>query len=123
MRTTSYFCHIVIPSRDQKKSKRFYEKVFGWKVSKQPGSDSLDILPPAEKGPSAELNPHETVITPTIYTSDIEATLDSIVRYGGKILVPATPVGGEGGHEQYALFTDPEGNKLCLYSEEGLDKP
>lgn len=115
-----YFCHIVIPGRNPKKTRRFYEKVFGWTVRPQPGSDSLDILPPSGKGPSAELNPNESVVTPTIYTQDIDAALKLIARHGGKILVPKTPVdeeGEEGEYGYYALFEDPEGNKMCLFSD------
>jgi predicted enzyme related to lactoylglutathione lyase len=115
MNDEPYFCHIVIPSRNPKKSKRFYEKVFGWTVKPQPGSDSLDILPPSGKGPSAELNPNESVVTPTIYTQDIESTLERIVRYGGRILLPRTPVDEKGEYGYYALLEDPEGNKMCLY--------
>jgi predicted enzyme related to lactoylglutathione lyase len=117
MKENSYFCHIVIPCRNLRKSRRFYEKVFGWTVKPQPGSDSLDILPPSGKGPSAELNPNESVVTPTIYTQDIEFTLERIARHGGMILLPKTPVDEKGEYGHYALFEDPQGSKFCLYSE------
>ncbi len=69
------------------------------------------------KGVSAELNPHESQVTPTIYALDIDAALELITRQRGKILVPKTSVGEEGEYGYYALFEDPEGNKFCLYSD------
>jgi len=49
----NYFCHIIIPSKNDQKPKFFFEKVFGWKVEKRPKTSSWDILPPSRKGPSA----------------------------------------------------------------------
>jgi len=112
----NYFCHVMIPSRDHQKSKIFYEKVFGWKVEEQPGTNSMDILPPSGKGPSAELNPEVEVIVPSIRTSDIEAKLKLIEKFGGRKLKEKTPIGKDAEHGYYALFTDPCGNLMCLYS-------
>jgi len=113
----NYFCHIVIPSKNYQKSKVFFEKVFGWRVQKTPGSSSLDILPPSRKGPSAELNSEEEAIVPAIYTSDIEAKLKLIEEFGGKKLIDKTPIGKNAEYGYYALFEDPQGNKMCLYSD------
>lgn len=109
MKNESYICHVVIPLRDYQKSKRFYETVFGWEVALQPGTTSLDILPPSGKGISAELNPEENTIVPCIYTTDIKASLKKIEN--------KTSIGEQGQHGYFALFEDPNGNKLCLYSE------
>jgi len=71
----NYFCHVVIPSKDYQKSRVFFERVFGWKVEQVPGLDSLDILPPSRKGPSAELNSEEEAIVPSIYATDMNSKL------------------------------------------------
>lgn len=113
----NYICHIIIPSKNLPKSKVFFEQVFGWKVVPQPGTRSLDVLPPSGKGPGAELNPEVEAVVPSIITSDIEAKLVMIERFGGKKLRGKTPIGEEGEHGCYALFEDPEGNVMCLYSE------
>ena len=113
----SYICHIIIPSKDYQRSKNFFEKVFGWKVEEQPGASSLDVLPPSRKGPSAELNSEEEVVVPSIYTSNIEAKLKLIEEFGGKKLKDRTPVGKEAEYGYYAIFEDPHGNKMCLYSD------
>jgi len=112
----NYFCHIIIPSKNYQKSKIFFEKVFGWKVEKQPGTSFLDVLPPSRKGPSAELNSGVEVVVPSIKTSNIEAKLKLIEKFGGKKVKDKTPVDKDAEHGYYALFEDPQGNKMCLYS-------
>jgi predicted enzyme related to lactoylglutathione lyase len=112
-----YICHIVIPLKNRQQSKTFYEKAFGWKIQRRPGTESLDILPPSGKGISGELNPTEHVVVPSIYTSNIDATLLLIEKFGGKKLKAKTPIGKKTEHGFFALFEDPNGNKMCLYSE------
>jgi predicted enzyme related to lactoylglutathione lyase len=117
LKDESYICHIIIPSKNHQKSKRFYEKAFDWKVEPQPGTTSLDVLPTSGKGISAELNLEESTIVPSIYTVNIEATLKRIEKLGGTILKNKTPIGKQGEHGYFALFKDPNGNKMCLYSK------
>lgn len=118
MNDESYICHIIIPSKHFQTAKNFYEKVFGWKVEQQPGTTSLDVLPPSGKGISAELNSEEQVVVPSISTSNIAAKLRLIEQFGGKILKNKTPIGKEAEYGHFAIFEDPDGNKMCLYSEE-----
>lgn len=112
----NYFCHIVIPTRNYEESKVFYEKVFGWAVQKQAGTAFMDILPSSNKGPSAELNSEEEVVVPTIYTSNIDAKLRRIEEFGGRKLKDKTPIGEDAKYGYFALFEDPYGSKMCLYS-------
>ena len=114
----NYFCHIIIPSKNYQKSRIFFEEVFGWKVEEQPSTSSLDVLPTSGKGPSAELNSEVEVIIPSILTSDIDAKLELIEKFGGKRLKGKTSIGEEGEHGYYALFEDPQGNTMCLCSTE-----
>ncbi len=113
-----YFCHIVIPSRNYQQSRVFFEQVFGWQVQEVPGAGFLDILPPSGKGPSAELNSEEETLVPVIYTSDIKEKLELIEKFGGKLLKGKTAIGKDAEYGYYALFRDPQGNKMSLYSEE-----
>jgi predicted enzyme related to lactoylglutathione lyase len=117
MKNESYICHIVLPSKNLQESSRFYREVFGWKVEPQPGASSLDLLPPAGKGISAELNIEEKEVVPSIFASDIRAVLERIKRFGGKVVQDKTPIGEQAEHGYFALFEDPNGNKMCLYSE------
>jgi len=117
MDNESYICHIVIPSKNYQRSKDFYTKVFGWEVQERPGTTSLDILPPSRKGISAELNREEEVVVPSISVSNIEKKLRLIEQFGGKKLKDKTPIGAKAEYGYYALFKDPHGNKMCLYSD------
>jgi len=118
----NYICHIIIPSKNYQRSKFFFEKVFGWKIIPQPGTSSLDVLPPSGKGPSAELNSEVEVVVPSIRTSDIEAKIKTIERFGGRKLKDKTPIDKDGEHGYFALFEDPQGNMMCLYSENESSK-
>ncbi|MGE5529561.1 MAG: VOC family protein, partial [Patescibacteria group bacterium] len=89
----------------------------GWLVEEVPNRASLDVLPPSGKGPSAELTQVEDRIVPAIYTRDLERRLDSIARNGGRVLRGRTPIGDGAKYGYYALFEDPHGNRICLYSE------
>ena len=111
-----YFCHILIPSQDLDASKRFYEGVFGWRVTEPPDTGSLDVLPRSCKGVSAELNRYIDVPMPSVRTFDIEGRLALVEEFGGRKLVGKTPISKNAEHGHYALFEDPQGNKLCLYS-------
>ncbi|MCW4019812.1 MAG: hypothetical protein NWF14_01070 [Candidatus Bathyarchaeota archaeon] len=112
-----YICHIIIPSKNLKNSKAFYEQVFGWKAKKQSWTESLDILPRPSKGPSVELNPEADVVMPSIKTIDIEVKLKMIEKIGGTIVQGKTPVAKNPEHGYYAIFKDTEGNQIGLYSE------
>ena len=122
MTEESYFCHMIIPSKDYEKSKIFYKNVFNWKVQEQPRTSHIDILPQSGKGISAELNADEAVVVPSIHTTDIDAKLKLIEEFGGKILQGRTIIGNETQLESFALFEDSNGNKMCLYSEEKMNE-
>jgi predicted enzyme related to lactoylglutathione lyase len=114
-RDENYFCHIIIPTKDYSKSKVFFEKAFGWRVEAMPGTNTMDVLPPSGKGPSAELNSEEEVVMPSIHTSDIDRKLELIEEHGGKVLRRRAPIGEGTRYGYYALFEDPCGNRMTLY--------
>lgn len=107
----------MIPSKDLSRSKLFYEQVFGWRVQEAPEGGIFDVEPPHGKGPSAELNCEEKVVVPSIYTSDMDEKIRLVEEYGGRMLRSRTPIGSKAKHGYYALFEDPHGNRMALYSE------
>ena len=113
----NHISHVIIPSKNFQRSKIFFEEVFGWKLEEQPEKSSLDVLPLSRKGPSAELNSEVEVIIPSIKTSNIEAKLRLIEEFGGKKLKDKTPIDKDAEQGYYASFEDPQGNRMCLYSE------
>ena len=52
-------------------------------------------------------------IVPYLTTDDIETSLEKIGSNGGSTVVPKTEIPGFG---HFAVFTDPTGNRIGLYS-------
>ena len=63
------------------------------------------------------MNSEKEAIVPAIYTSNIDTKLKLIEKFGGKKMEDKTPIGDCVKYGYYALFEDPHGNKMCLYSD------
>lgn len=59
-----------------------------------------------------ENNPAGTIV-PYVTADDIEASLEKIGSNGGSTVVPKTEIPGFG---HFAVFSDPTGNRIGLYS-------
>jgi len=109
-------CYIEIPSRDIKRSAAFYEKVFGWHISKRgdgqiafddtvgevSGTWTVGRTPVADPG-----------LLIYIMVDNIAATLDAVVSNGGRIVQPI----GVDAPEITARVSDPAGNTIGVYQE------
>lgn len=114
------FCHIGLFTNDPKKTRAFYESVFGWTFEEIPGFDTyLMFNTPGglgggfDSGPNAE-TPGAAGPILHVEVDDIDATLAQIGGAGGSTIVPKTPISDEFGH--FALFSDNVGNRLGLWS-------
>ncbi|MEP0814261.1 MAG: VOC family protein [bacterium] len=108
--------HIEIPTSDIKGSMEFYSAAFGWKCREVEGMNYGFFNP--EGGPAGGFDPTAmpgSGITPYIHVEDIEATLVKIENLGGSVVTPKTAIGGDMGF--FALFHDPQGNRLGLWSK------
>jgi uncharacterized protein len=121
--------HFEIPARDLERAARFYREVFGWTVEPLPweghpyykvrgsagapgsGREGIDggLLPAGGGVDHALLMIHVT-------GAALEIWLERVVEAGGRVDLPATPVGTMG---LYARFRDPEGNLLGLWQALG----
>jgi uncharacterized protein len=119
---TQPIIHVEIPARDLETASQFYAQVFDWK---------LDLSVPeypqfqAAGGPCGgfvavreEASEHGLKYTAgevLIYlgTDDIDAALARVEAHGGKTLVPRTEIPSIG---HWAMFEDPTGNRIGLYS-------
>lgn len=112
--------HIEIPGADTKAAGKFYGDVFGWKIQTDPGFDYTMFE--AEGGPGGgfikfgesmgvNYKPNEVLIY--IGTDDIDASLASIQKHGGKTVLGKTEIPHVG---WFAIFTDPSGNRIALYT-------
>lgn len=105
--------HFEILGKSPKKLRDFYSKVFEWKMDVMKEMDYA-MIPQQDKkgigGGIAELNtdlPKKVGVTFYIEVKDPEATLKSITKAGGKVIMPVTRIPKM---ISFALFSDPEGN-------------
>ena len=117
--TTHPIVHVEIPATDLKEATQFYADVFEWEID-----HSMEDYPmfKAEGGPAGGFvklsDPAHSVGVPLLFlgTDDIEATLATIEAHGGKTLMPKTEIGENAQHGWWAVFSDPVGNRLALYT-------
>jgi len=108
--------HIELSAVHAKDAGKFYGDVFGWTCEAYQGSDYMTFE--AKPGPGGGFNvidkDHKAgEIIPYIQVDDIDAKLKEIASHGGKTILGKTSIGGEG---HYALFLDPSGNRMGLFS-------
>ena len=108
--------HVEIPAVNLEGAGKFYESLFGWKISHMPdlkytmweaGDGSGGGFPEV----SAD-NPAGQVLV-YIDSDDIEADLKKVEKLGGNVLHPKTEIPGMG---WFGIFKDPTGNVLGLYT-------
>jgi hypothetical protein len=108
--------HIEIPASDPKALGAFYGEVFGFKIEVDEQMNYVQFSP--EDGPgggfpevSDQFKPGDVMVY--FGTNDIEATLGKIEAGGGATVMPKTEIPGIG---WFAIFSDPTGNQLALYT-------
>lgn len=110
------FCHIEIPTTDAQMSKEFYGKMFGWTFEEMPGGYVMFKPPDGLSGGfTTERAPSTEGISLYIEVADIEKKLEEIEAAGGKISSLKKKISDEFGY--YAVFLDPLGNALGLWSK------
>ena len=109
--------HVEIPAVNVEGAGKFYESLFGWKLQHMP--DMNYTMFEAGNGDEyggfpqvSEENPAGQVLV-YIASDDIEADLKNVEKLGGKVLHPKTEIPQMG---WFAIFQDPEGNVLALYT-------
>src|SRR5258708_18350086 len=99
---------------------QFYSDVFDWKIETDSTYNYVQFKP--ESGPGGgfvepgidapvEYKPDRLLVY--VATDDIDATLASIEAHGGKTVLPKTEIPYVG---WWAVFTDPSGNHLALFT-------
>lgn len=112
--------HWEVWAHDHKKLGEFYRQVFDWKLDfnnpmdyglvdtgGQGGINGGIMKPKPGPIPASHL-------TFYVHVEDLQASLDKAVDLGGEVVVSPTPVPNVG---KMALFKDPEGNVIGLFSE------
>ena len=106
--------HFDIPADDVQKAKSFYSKLFDWQFNiVSDAYVSITTGPNSPTGAFVKVTELPTPGTsPYIWTKDIDDILDKVIEYGGRIYQNKTP--SQSGFQ--AVFIDPFGNKIGLYS-------
>ncbi|MCZ7644826.1 MAG: VOC family protein [Planctomycetota bacterium] len=109
-------CHVEIPAPDLEKAKTFFREQFGWTIHDNLGPTyCLWSAGGLGGGFSSEMAVVEGGLNVILAVDDIPGKLEAIARAGGKSVQGKTEIGG--GHGFFALFKDPNGNRLGLWSK------
>jgi uncharacterized protein len=117
--------HFELPADNVERAKSFYQKAFGWDITQFPGMEyhmvgttEMDqktqqpTKPGAINGGLTKRNNEVKGTVITIDVPDIEATLKSVEKLGGKMVRKKEPVADMG---FTAYFKDTEGNIVGLW--------
>ena len=117
--------HVDFPAHDLEAAGKFYANLFGWKIQHIPEFDYMTFATEAGSGGgfvrvgdessdpgSLSYKPGEVLVY--VSTDDIDATLARVEALGGRPLVPKTEIPNIG---WYAVFVDPTGNRVGLYTD------
>ncbi len=120
--------HFEIPADDVAKLKSFYGDLFGWKMEKVPGFESMDYhmaitvpvddkMKPIRQGVNGGIYKRQDKQTKFTYYVQVESADEyakKIEELGGKITAPKMEIPNMG----YVVFAlDPEGNSFSIFEE------
>ncbi|HEV2236636.1 MAG TPA: VOC family protein [Ktedonobacterales bacterium] len=115
--------HIEIPSASPSETSQFYVNVFDWPTQNNVEYDYITFQTGPQQGGGytnvnatpPEGHPKRDINSVLVYisTDDINESLGKIEANGGKTLLPRTEIPGIG---WWAVFADPAGNNLALYT-------
>ena len=113
-------CHVEIPAIDPAATSTFYAKLFDWQVQADPTRNYHMFQP--QRGPGgAFVEVGDTTgakigeVLMYVSTDDIDATLAHAEALGAKTLTPKTEIP----QGWFAVFADPVGNRIALYTAPG----
>ena len=108
--------HWEIPSTDIEKSKKFYEKMFGWKFQQWSQDYAMfEVEGGVGGGVSKTDKMPEPCIDVYISVEDIPAALKKAETLGARVERPKTEIGGGMGF--YAYLRDPCGCRIGIWSK------
>ena len=112
-----------IPAVDFGRAVKFYEEVFGLKLNAMECETEKMAFFPEEGGKCPGAISWATGFIPSVQgvlislrVENMESTLAIIGKRGGKVVLPKTKIEAEG-MGYFSVFTDCEGNRVGLYSD------
>jgi uncharacterized protein len=123
--TTNSLNWFEIPVSDMARAKHFYQVIFSMHMNEAEMNDMRMAMFPSENGSGkasgalVQSQFHKPSQDGTVVylnaNPDMNAVLERIEWEGGKVLMPKTQITPEIGY--MAFFTDTEGNKVALHSQ------
>jgi len=122
--------HFEIPAENPENLRRFYSKLFGWKIEKTEGMEywlietvpvdekGMPIRPGVNGGMMKKESPDQRPVN-YIQIESVDTYSKRVEELGGKIIVPKQEVPGMG---YFALALDPDGNVFGLWEEKAAPK-
>ena len=109
--------HIEIPTANADESGKFYQQLFGWKITPVPEMNYTLFEPETGPGGGFTLVGESTKVGDVLIyvdSDDIEADLKMAEKLGAKVLVPKSEITQTG---WFGIFADPTGNMIALYKD------
>jgi uncharacterized protein len=114
--STRSIVHIEIPANDRDTAAKFYKGLFGWEYQHLGPPMNYTTFQAGNAGggfPDVSPNSPAGHVLVFISSDDIDADLKNVDSLGGKIIAPKSEVPGFG---WYAVFSDPTGNQVALWT-------
>ena len=108
--------HIEIPAAKSADAASFYGDLFGWDIQHDEGFDYTMFSGGNIGGGFTHVGENNTQVGDVLVyigSDDIEADLKAIAAKGGSVVMPKMEIEGVG---WFAVFKDPTGNTLALYT-------
>lgn len=106
-----------IPADKPERAKKFYSKLFGWKITPMPGMKDYWHIDTAglDQSPDGGMKKRGSTkqpITNYIHVKSVTRSIARVKQLGGKVRVPKTAVPGMG---YFAVFADTENNTIAVW--------
>jgi predicted enzyme related to lactoylglutathione lyase len=108
--------HIEIVGDSREGLKRFYCRLFGWRINSDPGGGQDTYwIDPASVGVRVSLREAtQSSVVPYVEVDDVLENLCYAEELGGRILEAPHEIMAGGLRATVALFADPQGNRVGL---------
>ncbi len=105
--------HFEISGKDAPKLQKFYSSLFDWKIDANNPMKYGMVTTGGEGGINGGIMPAQGPIGVTVYVQvdNTDTYLRKVESLGGKTVMPTTAIPGV---VTFAIFTDPEGNRIGL---------
>ncbi len=110
--------HFEITGPDRPALQSFYQQLFDWECKTNDDNNYTEVKTgPDGIGGGLMASPTEqfrNYVTVYVSVDDLQSTLDQATKLGGQTVVPPTKIGEYG---SYAMFNDPAGNMIGLWTK------